>query len=99
MKGAPSNITRSSHRVGATRAAAMLCMGVAAIRAPAWALEPPINYALHCMGCPTPDGSEVGDRVPAIRETLLPFSRMPEGRKFLVQVPGSSQSTLSNAEL
>jgi hypothetical protein len=65
----------------------------------AHALEPSINYALHCMGCHTPDGSEVPDRVPAIRTTMLPFARMPEGRKFLVQVPGASQSSLSNAEL
>jgi hypothetical protein len=67
--------------------------------APAFALEPSINYALHCMGCHTPDGSEVPDRVPAIRTTLLPFSRMSDGRKYLVQVPGAAQSTLSNAEL
>jgi hypothetical protein len=61
--------------------------------------EPSMNYTLHCMGCHTPDGSAVPDRVPAIRTTLLPFARMAEGRKFLVQVPGAAQSTLSNAEL
>ena len=72
---------------------------LAAIGAPAYPLEPSINYALHCMGCHTPDGSEVPDRVPAIRKTLLPFSRLPDGRKYLVQVPGAAQSTLSNAEL
>jgi hypothetical protein len=65
----------------------------------AWALEPSIDYALHCMGCHTPDGSEVKDRVPAIRTTLLPFSRIAEGRKYLVQVPGAAQSVLTDAEL
>jgi hypothetical protein len=65
----------------------------------AFAYEPRINYALQCMGCHTPDGAGVPDRVPSVRQTLLPFARMPEGRRYLVQVPGSSQSTLSNAEL
>ena len=58
-----------------------------------------MNYTLQCMGCHTPDGSGVAGRVPSIRTTLLPFARMAEGRQFLVQVPGSAQSTLSNAEL
>jgi hypothetical protein len=64
-----------------------------------FAYEPPMNYALQCMGCHTPDGAGVADRVPSIRDTLLPFARMADGRRFLVQVPGSAQSTLSNAEL
>jgi hypothetical protein len=63
------------------------------------AYEPAMNYTLQCMGCHTPDGAGVPDRVPSIRATLLPFARMAEGRKFLVQVPGAAQSTLSNAEL
>jgi hypothetical protein len=63
------------------------------------AYEPPTNYALQCMGCHTPDGAGIADRVPSIRDTLLPFATMAEGRRFLVQVPGSAQSTLSNAEL
>jgi mono/diheme cytochrome c family protein len=63
------------------------------------AYEPQINYALQCMGCHTPDGAGVPDRVPSIRDTLVPFAGMAEGRRYLVQVPGSAQSTLSNAEL
>ena len=65
----------------------------------AHAYEPSINYTLQCMGCHTPDGSGIAERVPEIRSTLLPFAQMPEGRRFLVQVPGSAQSILSNAEL
>jgi cytochrome c553 len=63
------------------------------------AYEPQINYALQCMGCHTPDGAGVQDRVPSIRDTLVPFAGIADGRRYLVQVPGSSQSTLSNAEL
>jgi len=63
------------------------------------AYEPRINYMLQCMGCHTPDGSGEPGRVPSIKETLVPFARSAEGRRFLVQVPGASQSTLSNAKL
>ncbi len=65
----------------------------------AQAYEPRVNYMLQCMGCHTPDGSGEPDRVPSIRETLAPFARSPEGRRFLVQVPGASQARLSDAEL
>ena len=73
--------------------------GAGALCGSAQALEPSMNYTLHCMGCHTPDGSAVADRVPSIKTTLLPFAQVPEGRRFLVQVPGAAQSTLSNAEL
>lgn len=69
------------------------------LSAHAFAYEPQINYALQCMGCHTPEGAGVADRVPSIRDTLVPLARMAEGRRYLVQVPGSAQSTLSNAEL
>ena len=63
------------------------------------AYEPRINYMLQCMGCHTPDGSGEPGRVPSLKETLTPFAKSAEGRRFLVQVPGASQSTLSDAEL
>jgi mono/diheme cytochrome c family protein len=81
----------------ATQAATLsLALGLFAA---AQAYEPSMNYKLQCMGCHTPDGAGVPGRVPSIRTTLLPLARMPEGRRFLVQVPGSAQSTLSNAQL
>lgn len=64
-----------------------------------FAYEPQINYMLQCMGCHTPDGSGEPGRVPSVRTTLVPFSKIPAGRRFLVQVPGVAQSTLSDAEL
>jgi hypothetical protein len=75
---------------------AVVSLGVSA---GAVAYEPQMNYALQCMGCHTPDGAGVPDRVPSIRDTLVPLAGMAEGRRYLVQVPGSAQSTLSNAEL
>jgi hypothetical protein len=65
----------------------------------AWSYEPRINYMLQCMGCHTPDGSGEPGRVPSIKDTLAPFAVTPAGRRFLIQVPGASQSTLSDAEL
>jgi len=63
------------------------------------AYEPQTNYMLQCMGCHTPDGSGEPGRVPSIKETLVPFALTPAGRRFLIQVPGVSQSTLTDAEL
>lgn len=63
------------------------------------AYEPQTNYQLQCMGCHTPDGSGEPGRVPSIKDTLVPFARNPAGRRFLIQVPGASQSTLSDADL
>jgi hypothetical protein len=63
------------------------------------AYEPQINYMLQCMGCHTPDGSGEPGRVPSLKYTLAPFAASAAGRRFIVQVPGASQSTLSDAEL
>ena len=63
------------------------------------AYEPAVNYMLQCMGCHTPDGSGEPGRVPSMRDTLLPFAHLPAGRRYIVQVPGAAQSTLSDAEL
>ena len=54
---------------------------------------------LHCMGCHTPDGGGEPGRVPSVRDTLVPLASKPEGRQFLIRVPGSRQSRLSDAEL
>jgi mono/diheme cytochrome c family protein len=63
------------------------------------AYEPQINYMLQCMGCHAPDGSGEPGSVPSLKSTLAPFAASAEGRRFIVQVPGASQSKLSDAEL
>ncbi len=65
----------------------------------AQAFEPAVNYMLHCMGCHTPDGGGEPGHVPSVRNTLALFANDAAGRRFLVQVPGSAQSRLSDAEL
>ena len=63
------------------------------------AYEPHVNYMLHCMGCHTPDGRGEPGRVPSVRDTLVPLASKPAGRRFLIQVPGSAQSRLSDSDL
>ena len=91
-----SSRSRSRRRVWG----AALALGVfAGIWTDSEAFEPSVNYMLQCMGCHTPDGRGEPGHVPSIRDTLVPFANTAEGRKFLVQVPGSAQSKLSDAEL
>ena len=37
--------------------------------------------------------------MPSVRDTLVPLASKPEGRRFLIQVPGSAQSRLSDTDL
>jgi len=57
------------------------------------------NYILNCQGCHQADGSGLTDNVPSMRGFAGKFLQVPGGRAFLVQVPGSSNSPLNNAEL
>jgi hypothetical protein len=54
---------------------------------------------LNCMGCHLADGSGAQGKVPSLRDSLALLSASRAGRRYLVQVPGSAQSPLSNLEL
>lgn len=58
-----------------------------------------INYMLNCQGCHKADGSGLEDSVPSMRGFVGRFLEVPGGREFLVQVPGSANSPLNDAEL
>ncbi len=61
--------------------------------------SPRLNYVLHCAGCHGVDGS--GDKrggIPPLRGTIGHFLKVDGGREYLVQVPGASQSPLSDSE-
>lgn len=61
--------------------------------------SPHMNYMLHCSGCHGPDGSGCPESgVPGMRGSLGHFLKTRDGREFLVQVPGTSQSSLSHKE-
>ena len=58
------------------------------------------RFTLHCAGCHQLDGSGATDiGVPRMKGVIGNFLRLPEGRDFLVQVPGSAQSSLNDAQL
>lgn len=57
------------------------------------------DYQLNCQGCHGPDGAgSVKRGVPSL-DDLDRFQKLPEGREFLIRVPGMSRSPLSNADL
>lgn len=61
--------------------------------------SPRLNYMLHCSGCHGQDGSgSPHSGVPSMRGTLGHFLKVRDGREFLIQVPGTAQSSLSHAE-
>ncbi len=58
-----------------------------------------INYMLECQGCHLADGAGSAGKVPALRDFVGRFLTVAGGREFLVRVPGSAQSVLSDREL
>ena len=58
-----------------------------------------MNYILNCMGCHGPDGTGVAGRIPSFPGSIGRFMRLPEGRAYLMHVPGASNSVLSDADL
>lgn len=56
------------------------------------------NYSLHCLGCHGMEGLGIND-VPPFPGVLGYFLHIPEGRKFIIQVPGVSHSDLSDSEI
>jgi hypothetical protein len=58
--------------------------------------EPHADYMLHCQGCHGPDGSGAPGGVPSFRGNVAKFLSVPGGREYLIRVPGTSQSELSN---
>ena len=69
-----------------------------ALSAPAGARDPAVDYMLECRGCHLPDGSGATG-VPDLRDGIGRFIGVDGGRAYLVQVPGSSQSALDDADL
>jgi len=59
---------------------------------------PAVNYQLQCMGCHRADGSGEPGRVPSMRRSLALLSATPEGRDYVIRVPGVAQSPLSSED-
>ena len=73
---------------------------VSALESPAInAARAQTNYMLNCQGCHLADGSGLPGSVPSMQSFVGSFLTIPGGREFLVQVPGSANAPLSNADL
>jgi hypothetical protein len=58
------------------------------------------NYILHCQGCHGADGvGALPESVAPLANSIGYFLRIPEGRRYLVQVPGAAYSAVDDAAL
>ncbi|WP_454735593.1 c-type cytochrome [Cupriavidus necator] len=76
------------------------CLVVGAAHAEGKLQRGQASYMLHCSGCHLPDGSgKPAAGIPDMRITVPQLLRSPAGRAFLVQVPGTSGSDLTDAQI
>jgi mono/diheme cytochrome c family protein len=61
--------------------------------------DPTQDYMLYCMGCHGAEARGVPGKVPALAGSIALFMRSPEGRNYLLRVPGAANSALSDAQL
>jgi len=73
---------------------AFLLFGAAAVDAGART-----DYLLHCMGCHLADGSGTPPGVPALKGRVGYYLQIPDGRNYLMQVPGVANAPLNDAAL
>jgi mono/diheme cytochrome c family protein len=57
------------------------------------------DYMLNCQGCHADDGRGSPGHVPDLRNELGLLLRVPGGREYLVQVPGSRNAAIDDAAL
>jgi mono/diheme cytochrome c family protein len=80
---------------------AMAIVTVAAILAApvlARAESPAELYTLNCWGCHGAGAKGIPGTVPRLAHSMGYFLRIPEGRAYLVQVPGVENSALDDAQ-
>jgi hypothetical protein len=61
--------------------------------------DPRIDYMLQCQGCHLGDGTGLPGSVPSLSGEIGLYLKVPDGRSYLVRVPGSAQSTLDDGAL
>lgn len=102
---APSSVIRSTGLFTSRRLELALCLLSVMGLAKAEPASVEVNeararyhYQMFCQGCHTPDGSGA-NAVPALKDFMGYFLKSAEGREFLVRVPGSATSKLSDSHL
>lgn len=61
--------------------------------------DPKSHYMIHCMGCHLASGEGMPPEVPSFDKNLGFLAKSEAGRRYLVQVPGASQSLIDDAAL
>lgn len=57
------------------------------------------DYVLNCMGCHLSDGAGQPPAVPRLKDRVGYYLTIPQGRGYLVQVPGAANSLLDDRAL
>lgn len=60
---------------------------------------PAQDYTLYCMGCHGAQAQGVPGKIPPLAGALARFMRTPEGRNYVLRVPGAANSALADAQL
>jgi mono/diheme cytochrome c family protein len=71
----------------------------AALAACAAVASPKQDYMLYCMGCHGEQAQGVPGKIPPLAHSLARYMRSPEGRDYVLRVPGAANSVLSDAQL
>jgi cytochrome c553 len=61
--------------------------------------NPQQDYILYCMGCHGDQAQGVPGKVPPLAGSVALFMRTPEGRNYVLRVPGAANSALGDAAL
>lgn len=61
--------------------------------------SPAQDYMLYCMGCHGAQAQGVPGKIPPLAGALSLFMRTPEGRDYILRVPGAANSALPDAQL
>lgn len=61
--------------------------------------SPRINYTLHCQGCHLESGAGRPPDIPRLKHRVGYLLQIPDGREYLVQVPGVANAPIGDAEL
>ncbi len=78
--------------------AAAVALATLAQASPARA-NPAQDYMLYCMGCHGEEARGVPGKVPQLAGSVARFMRTPQGRNYILRVPGAANSALSDAQL
>ncbi len=62
--------------------------------------EARVHYMLYCQGCHLSDGAgSLKAEVPEMKDYVGNFLKVPEGREYLVRVPGSANAPIGDEKL